>query len=156
MQIDVFARGDLPISFASDRFKRKFGLVGRFDLLTNWVVDSRAFVQWVTSRTDAIFSGLQQPGVEEFGQLAIVRRSTQEGDGKAEPEPRMIAALFPEPRGPRHVYRVSVRICASTADSRIMPDCVMVPGSERVPDKIVMPSPLPPGRGASGKTMQSL
>jgi len=156
MQIDVFAMGDLPISFASDRFKKKFGMVSRYELFTNWVVDSRAFVEWVMSRTDAIFSGLQKPGAEEFGQLTILQRGNQRRGSHTEPEPRMVAALFPDPVGPRETYRISVRIGVRAADATSELDGVKVPDPEELPDKIVMPSSLPSGKGASGKKLISL
>jgi len=156
MQINVFAMGDLPISFASDRFKKKFGMVSRYELFTNWVVDSRAFVEWVMSRTDAIFSGLQKPGAEEFGQLTVLQRGNQRRASHTEPEPRMVAALFPEPVGPRETYRISVRIGVRAADATSEFDGVKVPDPEELPDKIVMPSSLPSGKGASGKKLISL
>jgi len=157
MQIDVFAQDRLPISFASDRFKRKFGAVEKLEPFTNWITDSEAFVQWLISRANDIYSGLRKPGVEEYGSLPIQQRGERRKGSNGAPEPRVIAALFPDPAGPRVVYRISLRIgVRSTAGGESMSVTSSISSERAVTQAATLSSTSASGEGVGGKPVLKL
>jgi len=115
MQVDVSVQEGLPITFASQRFKRKYGEAVQNSSFSDWLLDSSRFEQWLASRADAIYEGQYVPSVEDFGQLVVQPRDTSAPGRFSRAGPRQIQVMFLEPSCPRQSYRVSIRIGARQA-----------------------------------------
>mmetsp|Transcript_38625 Transcript_38625/g.98633 ORF Transcript_38625/g.98633 Transcript_38625/m.98633 type:complete len:614 (+) Transcript_38625:62-1903(+) len=136
MQVDVSVQSGLPITFASQRFKRKYGEAVQDALFSDWLVDANRFEQWLASRANAIYDGQRMPYVEDFGQLVVQPRDPSARGGLCRAGPRQITVMFLEPSRPRETYRVSIRIgprqaLASSSHSGTSPHCSResLPGS---------------------------
>jgi len=112
LQVDVFAVEPLKITFASPKFKKKYGSVDTFE---ECLPKPEEFRQWVMTTADAVWSGFQSPQVYDFGALVV---------GREKEQLRLVQALFVAPQeldGPkdRSTYRVSIRLggCLSSAGS---------------------------------------